>query len=282
MKKEGIRLTRLLPRLTIILLVLCCTQLTSGQQSSAVRMAAPDDWTHHRLIFSNPGTAEAAMQRGDYFHWLKVVNDPRFILQQTKRSRRRSIRRESDCKFAPRAGKTTSATPEPEAIVRRRAVSEQNLASRSLQVSRERDASRTHRLRWRLSAPEPAAAQGRPCDSHRLEHEHGQQRDLRSRRIPRQIFLRCQLGELQQRPVARFRNLQHQRRRLGISSQHRRLRQSLLRLHAGTVPSTYWGYNTGGTIATSVVLSFDGTQVAFAQSSSRWRRESRPAEMESE
>lgn len=37
---------------------------------------------------------------------------------------------------------------------------------------------------------------------------------------------------------------------------------------SGNVPSTYWAYNTGGTIVTSVVLSGDGSQVAFAQSSS--------------
>lgn len=34
----------------------------------------------------------------------------------------------------------------------------------------------------------------------------------------------------------------------------------------GTVPSTYWAYNTGGTVQTSSVLSLDGTQLAFVQS----------------
>lgn len=33
----------------------------------------------------------------------------------------------------------------------------------------------------------------------------------------------------------------------------------------GTVPTTYWAYNTGGKIVTSVALSFDGKQVAFVQ-----------------
>ena len=33
----------------------------------------------------------------------------------------------------------------------------------------------------------------------------------------------------------------------------------------GTVPKTYWAYNTGGKIATSVAISFDGKQVAFVQ-----------------
>lgn len=36
---------------------------------------------------------------------------------------------------------------------------------------------------------------------------------------------------------------------------------------SGTVPQTYWAYNTHGTILTSVTFSQDGTQVAFAQSS---------------
>jgi hypothetical protein len=35
----------------------------------------------------------------------------------------------------------------------------------------------------------------------------------------------------------------------------------------GTVPSVYWAYNTGGLILTSPVISRDGTQVAFAQTS---------------
>jgi hypothetical protein len=33
----------------------------------------------------------------------------------------------------------------------------------------------------------------------------------------------------------------------------------------GTVPKVYWAYNTGGTIATSVALSFDGKQLGFVQ-----------------
>jgi len=36
----------------------------------------------------------------------------------------------------------------------------------------------------------------------------------------------------------------------------------------GAAPSTYWAYNTGGTVATSVTLSGDGSQVAFIQNNS--------------
>ncbi len=45
----------------------------------------PDDWTHHHLVFSNPGTEEEAIQNGTHERWLKVVNDPRYILQQLRR-----------------------------------------------------------------------------------------------------------------------------------------------------------------------------------------------------
>lgn len=36
----------------------------------------------------------------------------------------------------------------------------------------------------------------------------------------------------------------------------------------GTVPTTYWAYNSGGLILTSPVISLDGTQIAFVQTSS--------------
>ena len=51
------------------------------------RRGVPDDWTHHYLIFSNPGAEQQALESGNYEQWLDIVNDPRFILQQVKRSR---------------------------------------------------------------------------------------------------------------------------------------------------------------------------------------------------
>lgn len=44
-----------------------------------------DDWSHRYLVFSNPGTEQRSIESGNYEHWLKAVNDPRFILQQIKR-----------------------------------------------------------------------------------------------------------------------------------------------------------------------------------------------------
>jgi hypothetical protein len=53
---------------------------------AVLRRGLPDDWTHHYLVFSNPGTEQQAIESGNFEQWLKVVNDPRFTLQQIKRS----------------------------------------------------------------------------------------------------------------------------------------------------------------------------------------------------
>src|ERR1035437_6108787 len=60
--------------------------LTFGQEPSARWIGGPDDWTHHHLIFSHPGTADEAMRNGTYGQWWKIVNDPRYILQREKRN----------------------------------------------------------------------------------------------------------------------------------------------------------------------------------------------------
>jgi len=60
--------------------------LSHGHQDSPEDIQGlPDDWTHHHLVFSNPGTEEEAILNGTHERWLKVVNDPRYIIQQLKR-----------------------------------------------------------------------------------------------------------------------------------------------------------------------------------------------------
>ena len=62
-----------------------------GQQSPAVHVGntkitgLADDWTHHHLVFSNPGTQEDAVKSGTYEQSSKVVSEPRYVLQQLKK-----------------------------------------------------------------------------------------------------------------------------------------------------------------------------------------------------
>jgi hypothetical protein len=45
-----------------------------------------NDWTMHHVVFPDPGTEQEAVQSGHYDEWLKIVNDPRYVMQQLKRN----------------------------------------------------------------------------------------------------------------------------------------------------------------------------------------------------
>ena len=44
-----------------------------------------EDWSHHHLIFSNPGTLADAVRNGSVAEWAATIGDPRFIQQQRRR-----------------------------------------------------------------------------------------------------------------------------------------------------------------------------------------------------
>jgi hypothetical protein len=261
MKNARNSFTRWLPQLAIILLLLWCTQLSSGQQPGAI--GVPDDWTHHSLIFSNPGTAEDAMQRGDYFHWIKVVNDPRFQLQQTKRSAAARSRMNLANVIPSSAAETNSA--EPEVLTDVAAVSEGNLPRG---LSKATDG-------WSFGSlgrgdskigPDPFQRRGGHAIHTDWSMNMGSNATSGLGMFPAKysfnissancasasspdfvIYNTGVAGSGTQATIVAYDNLYS-----GCTS--------------GSIPSTYWAYNTGATISTSVVLSFDGTQVAFVQS----------------
>jgi len=49
----------------------------------------PEDWSHHHVVFSNPGTADDAARNGTYAKWSTIVNNSRYGFQQQKRNNRR-------------------------------------------------------------------------------------------------------------------------------------------------------------------------------------------------
>ena len=54
-------------------------------ETSAPGGSYVDDWSHHHLVFSNPGTREDAVKNGTLDKWLKITSDPRYQLQLAKR-----------------------------------------------------------------------------------------------------------------------------------------------------------------------------------------------------
>ena len=61
------------------------TTLALAQQSPLQNGSFVTDWSSQRLIFSNPGTEQDAWANGTHDRWLKIVNNPRYVLQQLHR-----------------------------------------------------------------------------------------------------------------------------------------------------------------------------------------------------
>ncbi len=80
------RLIRVL--VAVLLPVIGITSYVAWGQSLAqnLRMGLVDDWSAHHLIFSNPGTLGEAQAQGRFPEWYRAVGDPRYIMQQGKRS----------------------------------------------------------------------------------------------------------------------------------------------------------------------------------------------------
>jgi len=55
-------------------------------QDAAAHRGIAKDWITHHVVFSNPGTRAQAIQNGAYDRWLRIVSDPRYIMQQEERS----------------------------------------------------------------------------------------------------------------------------------------------------------------------------------------------------
>ncbi len=67
-------------------LVMISSVLITGQTPSRQPVGVPDDWSHHHLVFSNPGTFADAVKNGTLEKWYRITNDPRYQMQQLKRN----------------------------------------------------------------------------------------------------------------------------------------------------------------------------------------------------
>ncbi len=56
--------------------------LTSGPQPSVELPGVVEDWTSHHVAYSDPGTEDDAIRDGRHEDWVRIVNDPRYIMQQ--------------------------------------------------------------------------------------------------------------------------------------------------------------------------------------------------------
>ena len=229
----------------------------SAQAPSAAGQGVADDWTHHRLIFSNLGTAEEAMRSGSYARWLQIASDPRFELQKRKRN--------FAAAGAPGSNVNMSGgAPEPEA----------NRREGTPEAVNPIDPNNLPRGLYRAPAAprkEPRFDIGPRPKSQPVHTDWSENMgsgakaglgvypakysffttsaNCASAATPDYVIYNTGLaGSSTQASVIAYDNLYA----TGCTS--------------GAVPSVYWAYNTnGGTVTTSVTLSLDGSQTAFVQ-----------------
>ena len=229
-----------------------------GQGEIPQRKGVPDDWTHHHLVFSNPGTAAEALQNGTYDRWLTIVSDPRYALQRTKRE---AAARSGVRPLLP-ASQADAIAPEVQT-----------------QIIQDGDSPNTHLPRGLMRAP-GRGLQGMPVSRFPiLRRRETTKSDLRtdwSENLGSNTTVGLGMfpakfsfseGSANCGSAASPDFVVYNTGVTGSSGQASIVAyDNLYSGCSGTEPSVYWAYDTnGGAIVTSVVLSQDGSQIAFAE-----------------
>ena len=196
----------------------------------------PDDWSYHHVVFSDPGTAEQAIQKGAYERWFGVVNNPRYVIQQLERR-------------APARGPASADVDRIEEEARlaaslQKAKDPYLLASQKGGAQRkdasERDWSQGLEAGQPMQAAYPAVWSASFTQANCLTDNV--------------VYVTGKAGSSSAASVVAYYNLYSGCPTGGGNPP--------------SVPSIYWAYNTGAAAYTSPVISPDGTQIAFVQYSS--------------
>ncbi len=238
-----------------------------GQEAQPFGVAS--DWTHHHVIFSHPGTIEQAVHDGTYDRWFRIMNDPRYTIQQLKRNETgtefRAVPRPAppdgsallppDIPGVTEAGHgvATPSTEEdfPGGVLPR------GLA-RALVPPRSRPPD--FLVPFRETAANPNASQRTNRFQRDWSETIGSSGGVGLGHFP--ATFTGTAASCSADFAAYNTGLQ------GSSAQATIIAFNQLYSGCASRPSIYWEYNTGGTAITSVSLSLDGTQVAFVQTDS--------------
>jgi hypothetical protein len=215
-----------------------------AQDANNLQAGVPHDWSHRHVVFSNPGTAEEAITKGTYGEWLKITSEPRFQLQRMKREAAAKANLNPEQLLGPvkeaeveeardgaedAAGMTEDGSVQGEIWQRFRRRPTPRLLHNNLKTD------------WSVNL-----GAGATVGQGMFPAKFSFNPTIASCATDFVVFNTSLAGAAGQASIIAFNNLYS-----GCG---------------GGVPTTFWAYNTnGGTILTSVVLSFDGSQVAFAQ-----------------
>jgi hypothetical protein len=230
-----------------------------GQEASAIKLGnvrlpgIPDDWTHHHVVFSNPGTADDAIRKGNYEEWFTIVNDPRYVMQQLKRSlpvqgpAAEDVARFEDAWRAARDSAEAQGVRDPWERVRH--------------TFKEPTLENDWSMLLTNAGTKPGVGAGMYPAKFSFDLTPSSPANCASAASPDYVVYNTGVPGVTgsstaagQATVVAFYNLYS-----GCSSDT---------TGPKSVPAVYWAFNTGGTVSTSVVLSSDGSQMAFIQTPS--------------
>jgi len=240
-----------------MLLALLGTSFAHGQSQTGPIAGVPDDWTHHRLIFSNPGTAAEALEKGNYNQWAEIVRDPRFALQQAKRA---AAAQAGSAPTIPEA-RAESGRPEPPGSAWEEPDAEDRPLGRGLK--RVPGAGGDWPARGLpIRRGNGTSANGLQTD---WSEDLGNNATVGLGMFPAKYSFAISSANCGNATTPDFvvfnTGLPGSAGQASIVAY-----DNLYSGCTGTVPSVYWAYDTnGGAVLTSVVLSPDGSQVAFAE-----------------
>jgi hypothetical protein len=194
---------------------------------SLARISLPHDWSHRHIVFSNPSTVEQGM---------RVRQDPRFWQQYFRR-------------------KVPQTLPTADTTIKDRLSADKALIGGE-------DSSSMDWFRWlrrRHRKPSPRDTLKRDWSV-----SLGPNATVGAANFPAKFSFdinRANCGGATQPDFVVFNTSVN-----GSSTQASIVAyDNLYTGCGGTVPKTYWAYNTGGAVLNSVVLSLDGSQIAFIQ-----------------
>jgi hypothetical protein len=194
-----------------------------------------DDWTHHHVVFSDPGTSDDAIRRGEYEQWFRIVNDPRYVMQQMKRRLPVQGPAADDVARFGEAKESASS-----AFAHGLMGPFERARIRALNPPIDKDWSMV------LGSGTTTAGSGMFPAKFSFNATSTSPINCASATTPDYVVYNTSAtGSTTQASVVAYDNL--------YSS------------CTGQVPSVYWAFNTAGKVVTSVVLSLDGTQAAYIQ-----------------
>jgi hypothetical protein len=229
-------------------LIIGINVLITGQPASKLRrqpasqhlVGVPDDWSHHHLVFSNPGTYEqVAKDPAAYAKWLTIRYDTRFILQQMKRHAEAAGGFSRETRTGGEEALSPSGMVEPEDL--------------AIGVLRQRP---VKPIGPSKPTPMPAKLAGLKRDWSEPLLTGTVQPNAYPAKWGASLTSADCVGDFVVYPTGMAGS---------ATAANIVAYNNLYSGCGGTVPSVYWAYNTGGTISTSPIISLDGSQVAFIQ-----------------